>query len=603
MKGYEYGALAPTQNAAVVAQQMLLAHRYHNALIELEHRRREEYEALMCQHLEYQILTDLASEIALEIEGVRTKIKAARQRTRRLVDTAALNAEVRALRELLATTRCEARWAKIEAKVRMAAPLAALNAADLVRRKAARAACGVFWGSYLIVEDAVEQAGKKSREAPRFKAWDGHGHLAVQIQHGMSAAEVFSCEDTRFQVEPKDWNSLRASGRRTTCRIRIGSNADKSPVWAEVPIFYHRPLPADAVIKRVHLLREPLAGRERWKVQLSVETAETLRVGPGHGAIGVDIGWRVVPEGLRVGYWCNSDGQHEQLVLDHPLLAALTKADSLRAIRDRNLNALRLELSVWLEQEAPALPPWFCTEAATIKLWRSARRFVRLVKLWNDCRFEGDGGGFTILAAWALQDRHLWTWEVHQRDKAWRRRREQYRGWAARLATQYSELVLEGEGETARAMDLRPLVRQAPPEGERDVQETARHNRVLAATSILRLCMIHAFQARGRMVRFRDKNRTTQECHLCGATFPRNEALLQPCCCGATWDQDENAARILVRAASAGSTSALGHALAAPKPAGSRWKRRKEKKRDRENGAAVAGCSQSGLEVAVAIEV
>lgn len=44
MKLYEYGAQAPRVNADLVAEQMRRAHRYYNMLVELEQRRRAEYD-------------------------------------------------------------------------------------------------------------------------------------------------------------------------------------------------------------------------------------------------------------------------------------------------------------------------------------------------------------------------------------------------------------------------------------------------------------------------------------------------------------------------------------------------------------------------------
>ena len=658
MRVYEYGAQAPRTNAPLVAEQMSLAHRYYNTLVELERRRRDEYEALMREHDGYLALAELAASLDEDVEAVREQIRLARQRgaaridraglderqvraARKTaggaVDTAALAAQVRDLREALGFARALAREAKATARAELAEPLEAINADDLVRRKAARATCGVWWGSYLVQEDAMEQA-RKALDPPGFRRWQGSGHLQVQLIHGITAAELFGCQDTRVQLRapaPDAWDTRR-SRRRNCCtilRLRIGSNEDRSPVWTEVPIFMHRPLPADAAIKRVHLLRERMADRERWKVQFTVETAEVKRAPAGHGTVAVDIGWRVMPEGLRVAFWHDdtllagssetrdADGNGGQFVLDHALLSALTKADSLRSIRDRNLDDLKAALVPAVRTLLAGLPAsetdrvGFLLDAATMHLWKAPARFAALAKRWRDQRIPGDELVFLALASWAKQDLHLWQWEVHQRDKALRRRREHYRMWAAKLADQYAEIVLEGNNDEGKVMDLRPMVVLNPPEGTDLLPDEARHGRVLAATSILRACLVQAFQARQRVVRLKPAKGTTMRCHVCGAMAERGEALMQTCHallvernetnpgpteCGAIWDQDLNAAINLLRPESASGDAPRGSpsVLDAPKYAGSRWMRRKEEKAVRATTNATEGCSKSGAEVA-----
>ena len=657
MKVYEYGALAPQTNATLVVEQMSLAHRYYNTLVELEHRRRDEYEALMREHDGYVALAELASALDEDVEATREQIRLARQRgaarvkqagldqaqlraARKsaggAVDTTALAAQVRDLREALGFARALAREAKAEARAALAEPFEAINAADLTRRKAARAACGVWWGSYLVQEDAME-AACKALAAPRFKRWQGDGHLQAQLIHGITAAELFGCEDTRVQLHapsPETWavradgtpdRKLRRRHQRTVLRLRIGSNEDRSPVWTDVPIFMHRPLPADAMIKRVHLLRERMADCERWKVQLTVETAEIKRAPEGHGLVAIDIGWRVMPEGLRVAYW--HDGtDHGQFVLDRTLLSRLTKADSLRSIRDRNLDELKAALvpavrTLLAGMDGETDRVGFLREAAaTMHAWRAPARFAALAKQWAAARFDGDGLAYLALAAWAKQDLHLWQWEVNQRDKSLRRRREHYRMWAARLADQYAELVLEGESDEEKAakaakagtvkpqpklMDLRPLAELAPSEEEQDPNATARHGRFLAATSILRDCLVQAFQSRGRTVRLKPAKGTTMRCHVCGLVTLRGEVLMQTCACGAVWDQDFNAAVNLRRPDSASGDVPSGSpsVLDAPKYAGSRWMRRKEEKAARATTNMEEGCSKSAVEVAGTIGV
>ena len=110
--------------------------------------------------------------------------------------------------------------------------------------RAARATCGVYWGSYLLVEAAMSGA-RKGKEPPHFERWDATGRLGVEIQHGISVARAFSGADTRLRIlsmpDPAGMTSgSRRSGKRHLVSIRIGSDEHKDPVWASWPVTMRR---------------------------------------------------------------------------------------------------------------------------------------------------------------------------------------------------------------------------------------------------------------------------------------------------------------------------------------------------------------------------
>ena len=632
MKVYEYGAHAPLVNADKVAEQMSKQHRYYNRLIEVERSRKVKYEALLLRDEQYAAAKQKVATLEIKLTEARELIKKMKQREKHEVATPIEDARAKALKKDLkeAYKKANAERKRVQKDADFIAALQEVNTASHQEKLDARAACsadGLYWGNYLVAEDAAEAAKKppkrikhkkpkkltaaeKLQDAlelsaeklakegwmPKFKRWDGSGHLQVQVQHGISVKEALSCEDTRFQLVPvsDDAYDSRLSRKKKTytlARMRIGSNPDKSPIWAEFHIHLHRPLPADGMIKRVHLLREPMAGKSRWRLQLSVESDEKVKCPSGNGAVGIDLGWRQLEDkSLRGAYWCDVDGNHGQLRLTPWQLSAITKADDLRSIRDRNMEELKAALAMWKHSYAE-VPEWLREYSKAWHSWRAQARFAALARRWAGERFAGDEVIFLALSSWAKQDRHLWQWEVNQRDKALRARREQVRLWAAELATKYSEVVLEGEGEEDKPFDLRPLAEQAPPEEEQDRAEKARHNRVLTSPAMLRTCVIQAFLARDRNIRFRDRAGTTDTCFWCRKREERTEALMQTCSCGRTWDRDENAARNIVRAATGGPDYKLGKDYSSTKRQG-KWKRRKEEKAAKEiekaNQAVVA---------------
>src|SRR5581483_511367 len=201
------------------------------------------------------------------------------------------------------------------------------------------------------------------------------------------------------------------------------------------PLVLHRPLPPDGLVRAIHVIREPLAGHERWRVSIVVE-APAPAPAPRAGTVAVHLGWRRVPGGLRVAVWRDAAGREGEWVLPQAVLDRLTKPEALRAQRDAHLNTLRAALGAW-RATRPQVPDWFRAATATWCQWRSPARYVALERQWRAQRWPGDEAGYALLDAWYRHDRHLWEWECHQRDQARAHRREWYRRWAAALVRAY----------------------------------------------------------------------------------------------------------------------------------------------------------------------
>jgi len=83
-----------------------------------------------------------------------------------------------------------------------------VNAYASVLVRSLRAASGLSgsWGSYLLVEAAVDSA-KQHPEEPRFRRWDGTGRVGVQLQGGLSVDDVLAGIDTRLRGARHDVES------------------------------------------------------------------------------------------------------------------------------------------------------------------------------------------------------------------------------------------------------------------------------------------------------------------------------------------------------------------------------------------------------------
>lgn len=379
---------------------------------------------------------------------------------------------------------------------------AAVDRAHREQAKAARTAAreqGLYWGTYLQIEQAAEAASRGVME-PKFRRWTGEGAVSVQLIGGLAEETAREEGDTRLQI---DLEARPVPGRGgkplPRIRLRVGSDEERGPIWAEWPMIYHRPLPAGAVVKWAKVVLRRVAAREEWSVHLVLETAQEAPdagdrpPGGDDRAVAVDLNWRRPESESTTTRAC---GWHDGvdtgvLVLPEEIAGELRKADELRSIRDVQVERLRAEIVEWRE----TLPEAHREQVAEVGLWRAAGRFAALAHWWREHRYEGDAERYARLEGWRARDKHLWLWEAHARQGALRRRRDFYRVFAARLARGgYATLIIE-------RLDLRALAELPVPEAEKETATPqARWQRQVTAPSELRAALVHAFRRAGARI-------------------------------------------------------------------------------------------------------
>lgn len=546
---YQYGLLPPHHEAARVREQMRLNHIYRNTLTEIERGRRAALRELDATHVDLVALVAAAKEAREAEEAAVKELRATRAKTRSRSESEAQRAAVTAARERRrATARAlidHRRVARGDEAMVAARDAISERAGEL--RRSARAHCGVYWGTYLLAEDAMQAAAKAPLyendlpSDPAFLRWRDEGAVGVQIQAGQPGDDI---NGTYLQIDPvneRAWNDpvrgLRRLYSRTKVRMRVGSDG-RDPIWAEWHMIMHRPLPKGSVIKRARISVRRCAAREYWALELTVTVDDAAVARPSlSGAVAIDVGWRVMPEGLRVATWQDDSGRSGELLLplDTGALGGIAQSDSLRSIRDKNFDTVRASLATWLG--ANTVPDWLKHAAATLPQWKSIERLTRLALRWRRERFDGDDEGYETIEAWRYNDHHLWCWEAERRLRAVKHRREQYRKLAAQLTSKYATVVLED-------FDLREVARR-PAAEQGATNETARRHRFLAAVGDLRMAIRSAASIRGCEVATVPSVNTTRTCNRCGRLERWDqENLVYHACggCGALWDQDYNAA-------------------------------------------------------------
>ncbi len=535
---YDYGCShrGVISNRALVDDQYRKAHTYQQTLVEMELKRRTAVRAALAEAPDVIAPAAVVTQLVADLQQAREAVNVAKRVSRSNRVPVELKGLIAELRLKLKPARDTLKLAKQAAakNVDTKTKLTVIEEAHRTAAKAARAACGVYWGSYLQVERSVEQQ-RKGVHDPRRRDYDGSGRIAVQIQKGMTVAELFGGEDRRVQLRPTGTGSL-TSQKNHVCKLRVGTEPDgRTPIWAEIEVAIHRPLPSDAKVMWVvlHRLRRGLGFR--YRLQVTFEAMSLARTATGNRRVAVDLGWRVFAsgnEGLRVAYWHDSTDTHGELRLPPRLVSALDYPAQLIGVEEKWFEGAKVRMADW--QDAHTLPPEHVEWLSNLRQWRSGRRLAGYVWWWREHRFAGDDEIFAAMNEWRV--RRFWhyrNWSIAQRDQAIARRLDYYRVFAAHLLEGCNELVLED-------FDLRVFARK-----REDTPPAVRFWQHMAAPTYLRGALVNRASGQGIKVTIVDPAMTTRRCYECGSELPWDQKQLVHTCekCGATWDQDANAGK------------------------------------------------------------
>ena len=588
-KNYVFGAYAPTVNLTSVEAQMLAAHRYRNKLCELERARRDASDATIRRlSPEYAAAADhsLACEERAEAAWVAIKKLSADARCK-VAATPEMEAELKSARQaeidsyaVLKTTKSAAFAILKEKQAELRSAANKLDVTGLGPGKAksaikdrflsmaeesgldggqaaferdskkARAECGCYWGTYLLVEDAAKAFGQGP--PPQFKRFEGDGTIGVQIQSGsgserLTIERAISCEDSRLQLVIPNLEELHTRGKsrglrsQGIVRMRIGSNPDRSPIWAEVPVRWHRPLPMNSDIRIAALHRNRVGTHFEWSLRLVIVEPEVIREPELPGSVvALHLGWRLVDGGLRVAMWKGSDGEHGFHVLSDYDVRSDGIPPSLASIRDTQLNRRKPRLLKWIEDNRELLPEWFIDESEYIDKWRSPERFYGLCIQWRNNRetmrhIPHEDIAFRKFERWRKWDKHLFEWQANTQVKVRAKRDDGFRCLAKKLASKYEFVAIVNT-------DYKKLAEKADQSaGEKDTQSTVqRRNARLASPGRLTQFVKEKFAGRVLTIPAKD---VTNTCHVCGKLNKFDHRKLEHRCvgCAIEWDQDVNA--------------------------------------------------------------
>lgn len=363
------------------------------------------------------------------------------------------------------------------------------------------------------------------------------------------------------------------SARPWLFQIRVQSDDSLKPIWAKCFVWVHPGgMPDDARIMAMILHRRKLPSyrmrdgkypdRYEWTVQLTVRTNEVKPRPFASGSCGIDLGWRLVPDGLRVAYLVGSDGHREELIVPNELLQRWEKSRSLQSIRDRNFDNIKAAVLEW-KQGLAEVPEWMADSTKFFGQWHAKGRLINLLNKWSENRIAGDEVIFNFLKAWREQDAHLQQWQIANDMKAQRSRLDLYRCFVSRVRQRYAKIIVED-------CDWREMARKKPVDSNESANGSTAYMRIASVGKLRELLKNDG------AVMVSAKN-TTRTCHLCGSIeeWDAGKDLVHTCSvCSVPWDQDYNAGCNLLASGENDAEQSPGDPEAPTKYVG-RWAKRK----------------------------
>jgi hypothetical protein len=359
------------------------------------------------------------------------------------------SAETNRLRSAIRSKLEEVKKAHKENAALHRVQLRELDAERKARIREVQAGAGLYWANRAEIgrryEVARARAIRQGRQL-RVQRWDETGRIRIHFQRGLAVPKAFQ-ENGRLRIDPVPecaWcSSSRAERKRlarTRIRIRVNANEDRSPVWVSMPAVLHRPLPQGGVIRGVSFVRERVGLNWRYRVLITVSEPAFPSSPKSDKAVGMDLGWRLTSEGLRVAFWAGEDGQHGEVVLPASDLSEFKRIGSLQAAIVSAHEHARSLLKAFVDRHSMPNELRELSEEALRS--SSPRALAQLFDAWEESRFRADRRVFTGLRAWHKQHIHLWTWQANLRDQILRSRRELYRRFAADISNRYGSVFV-----------------------------------------------------------------------------------------------------------------------------------------------------------------
>lgn len=454
----------------------------------------------------------------------------------RLVATNAAASDITASKRRLAIVQKDVTRQKAD-------ELRALEASRRDEVKVARQESGLWWGNYNALIRAFERARSaaiRGGQTMHRRAGDGDGRITNTIQGGADSEALFDGSLSQIMVRPvsgRAWSSESRGERRRLQRTSLSATVfvrdgeRRTVTW---PMIMHRPIPADCRLKEIIITRRRDGNRWRWAASFMC-TREADRAPPvptGLKRIAIDVGWRRVPDGLRVATLVTAGQPPSYIVLPGTMLESFALIDELQSrlqtstqrgfdmIQAVDLGSVAQPFQDLL-RDFQSIPE---KRSADLAKFRESAFFLTQPK-------ERIG---VDLWAWRKDHKRLADWLRNHRRKVIAHRNHFYQNRIIEALDQASEVIVNDVkvGEIA--------ARRTPGTESPFVPNRVGHYRRIAAPS--ELVRTLKLQAEKRKISFRKlEAESPVRCPTCGSLSrkTRADALPQICAsCERNFDQD-----------------------------------------------------------------
>lgn len=564
IKAFKFGMLDPVSGFDQAALDVLyLRNKLWNALVGLERGHRERYRALLTgSDNELSSIQSRLDEIERERSDLVARKKKVRAKVRsKNVDTSEIDAAIDVLIAERGELRGKAKALRAEVKEKIKPLIANLDRERYETIKQLTKESGLWWCNHETVVAAYDVARMKAMKENaelRFRPFDGTGKFAVRQSGGFPLSDLTAgkLSFARLEALPDDdFAHLSERGKRSRARhhltMTIMTYKDESGklrrhevTW---PIILHRPLP-DGTIKFIHVQRKRVGKDFQWTCSITMEIDEiekTLIDHPSRTACGIDLGYRLVTDGLRVATLADTEGKVRHLVLPQDWLDRMDHVERIQGwLSDQNNLA-------WEKLKALLIALQECPESLAESIGRLLKagdktpvRGMRALhwRLRNEPEIMPEA--LKVLDEWEVKTRRR-EQEMHNlRDKLINRRKDTYRNFAHQVANGYALIRIED-------MQLKKLAMvKFDDGGDNPMPQTVRNNRTRAALYELALCIHQAAAKTGAEFEKMPAMNSTLICSNCGhpnTGMDKKDIHFRCVRCDTLHDQDQNAAKNFLR--------------------------------------------------------
>ncbi len=510
-----------------------------NEMVKLGEASRVKWEASLANaDSEYAELSKRLVEVGAQLEAKRLELKRLKQKERRgqSVHQSALRDEINRLQE-------EARNLKaLRRERRESSRKAAADAlADLTRQfneglRAIARRYNLYWVHEELLVRRFRTAyfrGFKTGNFPRYHGPDSQWSIVHRFTGGGLPVERlfrnrFTRGNYRLALRPVHipQEARRSERRRAMRTTGIFTFRGESLSFKTI---IHQPVPEDAFVKTAVLSCRREGTRLRYYLSLILEVPPREVPKPvSKPAAGMDVGWRLRPDGLRVAYLCDETGHEEEVLLPWDVLRISELADFERSVMDSTMNATKAKV-VELLQNVPV--PEDIRRKLTGIQKMGARSLERLADQLAGIP-EGEPTASLIRETLEIWKRYINRYAAMERRRT-ERRRHFYLNLAHRLCRRYGSIVVQ-------QINLPELLENQPAPAVRRLQSIA------SVGSLIR-ALKQVAPKYGTEIIESDSAYVTVACHHCGHINATSRELWIRCeACGQEYDCDANAARNLL---------------------------------------------------------